>query len=213
MGQKEYTNDKCLHCLNLTMLELVHQYSEVKMHDTEYDEAPWEAGNIYEILKCTSCSKITFRKYFWHEFMEEESDKAEIEILYPMSKKMPLGLPLEIQKGLEAADKVKKIDANAYGVLVRRVLEMICLDRKAKGNSLFDKLKNLAANREIPEKLVDVALHLKNFGNVAAHAELGDLTEAEIPILDDLCRAILEYVYSAPHLASRAENSLKMLKK
>jgi len=36
--------------------------------------------------------------------------------------------------------------------------------------------------------------------NIGAHASLGELSPTEIPFLDDLCRAILEYVYSGPQL-------------
>ena len=73
-------------------------------------------------------------------------------------------------------------------------------------------LKELAAKNEIPDKLVKVASGLKDFGNIGAHAGSGDLTEKEIPILNALCSAILEYVYSAPHLATIAENKLKTIK-
>jgi hypothetical protein len=38
------------------------------------------------------------------------------------------------------------------------------------------------------------------------------LTEKEIPIVNALCSAILEYVYSAPYLASIAENKLTTIK-
>jgi hypothetical protein len=41
---------------------------------------------------------------------------------------------------------------------------------------------------------------------------LGELTSAELPVLDDLTRAILEYVYSAPFLAREAEERLAKLK-
>ena len=38
------------------------------------------------------------------------------------------------------------------------------------------------------------------------------MTIDEIPILDDLCKAILEYIYNAPYLAEKAERSLNRLK-
>jgi hypothetical protein len=92
------------------------------------------------------------------------------------------------------------------------MLELVCLDRKADGNFLGNKLANLAAMGEIPDKLVNVANGLKDLRNVGAHAALGELTEAELPILDQLTRAILEYVYSAPFLAQKAEERLRKLR-
>jgi hypothetical protein len=54
---------------------------------------------------------------------------------------------------------------------------------------------------------------LRKFRNVGAHPNLGELTLDEVPILDDFCRAILEYVYTAPHLAQIAQDALTALTK
>jgi len=136
----------------------------------------------------------------------------EFAILYPKAEKGLRGLPANIDKGYQAAQKVRNIDANAYGVLLGRVLDFVCEDRQATGDTLDKKLKSLAKNGEIPSKLVDVAAGIRKLRNIGAHANLGELTEAELPVLDDLTRAILEYVYSAPHLATEAEARLASLK-
>ena len=73
-------------------------------------------------------------------------------------------------------------------------------------------LQDLANKNEIPNKLVDVAKGLKDFGNIGAHAGIGELTKKEIPIVEMLTRAILEYIYTAPYLATLAENKLKSIK-
>lgn len=93
-----------------------------------------------------------------------------------------------------------------------RVLDFVCEDRQASGDTLDKKLKSLAGNGEIPSKLVDVAAGIRKLRNIGAHANLGELTEAELPVLGDLTRAILEYVYSAPSLAAEAEARLASLK-
>jgi hypothetical protein len=137
---------------------------------------------------------------------------VEFAILYPKAEKGLRGLPANIDKGYRAAQKVRNIDANAYGVLLGRVLDFVCEDRQASGDTLDKKLNSLAKNGEIPSKLVDVAAGIRKLRNIGAHANLGELTEAELPVLDDLTRAILEYVYSAPHLATEAEARLASLK-
>jgi hypothetical protein len=91
-------------------------------------------------------------------------------------------------------------------------MELVCIDRGAKGRNLSLQLKDLANRGEIPAKLVDVADGVRNLGNVGAHAGVGELTSAEVSIIDDLTRAILEYVYSAPLLAMKAEERLRKLK-
>jgi hypothetical protein len=53
---------------------------------------------------------------------------------------------------------------------------------------------------------------LRQLRNVGAHADLGELNESEIPVLDALSRAILEYVYRAPRLLEEVNERLKKLK-
>ena len=48
---------------------------------------------------------------------------------------------------------------------------------------LVELLSKVELDKEIPEKLVNVANGLKDFGNLGAHAEEGELTEKEINII------------------------------
>jgi len=106
---------------------------------------------------------------------------------------------------------VKPIDSNAFGVLIGRVIDLVCTDRNATGSTLNNKLEDLAKRGEIPQKLVGVASGLRKLRNVGAHAELGELTPEEVPIMEDLCRALLDYVYSAPFLAQKAQDKIDQL--
>jgi hypothetical protein len=81
------------------------------------------------------------------------------------------------------------------------------------GESLYNRLTSLAEKCEIPTRLTEMAQQLRQLRNIGAHADLGKLTPAEVPVLDDLCRAILEYVYTAPKLIEQVELRLKELKK
>ena len=186
--------------------ETVDQYDE--QHELE-----WTESDVFELLRCPACKGITLRTYFWHTGYMDAGDEIKYTILYPTEKSAPRGLPEQIAKDYEAAQRVKNISANAFGVLLGRVLELVCEDRKAVGKTLHQKLLDLAQKGEIPGKLVDVANSLKELRNVGAHAVLGDLTPSEVPILEDLTRAILEYVYSAPALAEAAVQRLALLRK
>ena len=117
-------------------------------------------------------------------------------------------LPPKVMSSYQAAVKVRAIEPNAYGVLLGRVLEVLCEDRKANGDTLYKKLEDLGNRGEIPQPLVEMAQSLRQLRNVGAHASLGELTAKEIPFLDDLCRAILEYVYDAPDLILKAKQRL-----
>lgn len=203
----------CGHCGNSAPMEIVASYSDKTTHDDPADDrhAPWDTAQVYQMLKCPACGAITFQNYFWHDWMESEADLT-VKTLYPSETRLPLGLPSAIKTALLAANRVRAIDANAFGVLIGRVLAMLCADRNATGKFLSHNLADLAFKGEIPKKLVDVATSLNAFRNVGAHPELGELTIEEVPILEDLCKAILDYVYTAPYLVQKAQDALNKLK-
>ena len=120
---------------------------------------------------------------------------------------------MKVSTTYEEAQKVRNISPNAYAVLLGRVLEEVCSDRRAKGRTLSAKLKDLSDRGEIPEKLVKVASGLRGLRNVGAHSGAGVLTATETPIIDKLCSAILDYVYSASILAEEASHLLDNLQK
>jgi hypothetical protein len=209
-NQKVFTETtKCGHCANSAPMEIVASHSQVDSHEEE--GAYWEAGLVYQLTECPACRGITLRNFYYHD--ADDPEEFDHKVLFPLQRANPAGLPTTILKGWEAAARVKQIDTNAYGVLLRRLLELVCADRGANGKMLNDQLADLAQKGEIPSKLVDVARGLRRLSNVGAHALLGDLTPAEAPILEDLCRAVLEYVYSAPYLAQQAEERLAKLNK
>lgn len=206
---------QCNHCGNRALIEIVADYylSLKTTSDDPYYEEYYpqpEKGYYYKLLLCLACKEVTLWKYFDADYIDV--DEIRIETLYPSAALKLSGLPPQIQQAYEIALKVRIIDANAYAVLIGRILEMICEDRKSTGKNLYDKLNDLATKGEIPTKLVGVADSLRQLRNFGAHASLGELTRDEIPILDDLCRAILEYVYNAPYLVEQAEQRLKHLK-
>ena len=55
--------------------------------------------------------------------------------------------------------------------MVRRVLEELCKDQKAKGGNLKDRIAALARIMIIPTELLEAADHLRLLGNDAAHIE------------------------------------------
>jgi hypothetical protein len=202
---------RCGHCANTAPAGIVSEYSGLKVYEDERTSLSWDAGHVYQLVECPACGGISLRRYYWHS---DAMDPSEVvfETLYPSTRLSPRGLPEKIATSYESAAKVRGIDPNAYAVLVGRVLELICEDRGARGNSLAGKLKDLATRGEVPQKLVDVADGLRQLRNLGAHAFLGELTGAEVPVLEDLTRAILEYVYTAPLLAREAEERLKALR-
>lgn len=201
--QKERVFSKpiaCGHCGNFAP----HERLATARVDNPYANGFWGFDRYY-IYLCPACERVRLAVVF--DSPADEPDKEEQ--LYPPARIRVGGLPPDISRALLAAEKVRKIDSNAFGVLLRRVLELVCIDRGADGPSLNDQLADLARKDEIPKKLVKVAASLRQLGNVGAHASLGDLRDQDVPVLDALCQAILDYVYTAPHLAQLAEGLME----
>lgn len=214
MGSKRLSQTvACGHCSNIAPMESIgHVFIDTT---NQYSSDPYpepDNGIYYDILICPACERENIVKYFWHDLMDEEED-VSYEYLYPLDNNIPAGLPKEISKSFKAAQKVKIIDANSYALLIRRLLELICYDRGAKGKTLSQKLKFLSDEGEIPSKLVNIAKGLRLFGNIGAHGPEGTLSEKEIPILTNLIKSILEYIYTAPYLANLAETKLEEIRK
>ena len=190
-------------------MPIVADHSQVRSHSSDDGTMEWSTGKVYEILECPACDGVTFQRGYFHDQFPEEWQPV---VLYPTEAKKVDGLPTEIERAYAAALAVKGIEAHAFAVLVRRLLEMICRDKGAQGRSLFEQLKALAQTGVIPEQLIDIANGLRNFGNIGAHAGGVQLSENEVPVIDALCRAILEYVYGAPHLVALAQETLDRVK-
>jgi len=213
---------KCKHCGNFAPMDIVADYylstkpeyncPEDDYYDPDSDAHPQpEQGYTYELLFCLACKKVTLQEYFDHDSLEPEDIK--VETLYPFQGVKLFYLPLLIQEAYEAALKARSIDANAYAMLLGRMLELVCENREAKGEKLHQKLKFLAEKGKIPSNLVSIANGIRELRNIGTHQTLEGLSSDEIPILDDLSRAILEYIYVAPGLAKQAERRWNQLKK
>jgi hypothetical protein len=210
---KRFTGtQQCRHCGNRAPMEIGAELSRVQSHEDERTGYRWEAGPVFQLLTCPACYGVTLQSYGWHSEMDPED--ADLSVLYPSdADSMPSGLPDLIRREFEAAQKVRALSPNAYGVLMGRMLELVCKDRGAEGHGLHQRLTLLAKMGEIPQRLVEVADQVRKFRNLGAHAGDVELTVEEVPILDSLSRAVLEYVYSAPHMVEQAREQFERLSK
>ncbi len=214
----EYTEVMlCGHCGNKTRMEIVTTYTKTNMYEPHpygsYEnggpDIPYETFSKWSLALCPVCSKMTLTSFFTSDFHEY----PETEILYPTTEEHIEGLPPEIDKSYRAALSVRNIDSNAFGVLMRRLLEKICIDRAASGRNLVSKLDSLAEKGEIPERLATMADQVRMLGNIGAHADAGELTPVEVPVLEALCKALLEYIYTAPKLIDQVSAQIDVLKR
>jgi hypothetical protein len=98
-------------------------------------------------------------------------------------------------------------------MLIRRALEALCNDRKAIPGGLDKRLKDLASRGEIPPTLAEMVDVIRVLANKSAHTSDLRLSENDASSMDDLFRAIIEYVYIGPsklrHLQATLQKSAK----
>lgn len=191
----------CLHCGNKTYMDKVSTYS---YKDEDYHV--WSI-NTWNMFFCPVCLKITLEHTF---IFSEECDVDEygnygpirtLTTLYPHpSVTIESGIPTNIRKAFEAAQKIRHIDGAVCALSLRRTLEMVCKDKGETEGSLFKKLQNLSQKGILPPILDQIATVLRELGNVAAHA---DDVEYEFPseLVPDLIEftdIILNYLYVLP---------------
>ncbi len=211
MEETRFTeNVYCNHCSNTAPMRIVTNYSKIARKSAPNFPEEWSEGSYWELIECPACANILLREGYYHEFLDDEPPNYKY--LYPSTEKKILGLPDKLSKAFEAASRVKHIDSNAYAVLLGRVLDLLCIDQSANGESLYEKLKDIADKNIIPDRLADMAHGIRQFRNIGAHANLGELTESELPILETLIRAVLEYVYAAPAMVTSVQSKIDELK-
>jgi len=92
-------------------------------------------------------------------------------------------------------------------------LEALCSDRAAKGQSLFEKLKDLSAKAEIPPVLAEMTDALRLIGNIGAHGIDDSVHPLQASAIDGFFKAIIEYVYVAPAKLREFKESMESSKK
>jgi hypothetical protein len=181
---------------------------EVEDHDDTTNTIYWE------IIQCPVCQKTLLRERYWNDIHDDGSE-LHCRIIYPQpdSERKNIDiLPNAIKKEYVSAKNIQLVDSNAFAVLLGRVLEKILIDKKAKGNTLNEKLDNLASSGLVPKTIIEAAHGIRQLRNIGAHAELGDLTKDEIPILKDIISIILEYLYFTPDLIKQVSERVRKLK-
>jgi hypothetical protein len=211
MGATTYPVE-CRHCGNKGTMRILAEARETEDHEENSNPMfplQWEAGNIYQTLRCYTCHQVTFYQFSIHTGTDPEYiDRSYDQTLYPSAAESPMGLPPGIQREWDAAMRVRRVSPNAFAVLLGRVLDQICTDYQAKGKYLHNRIDALAKSGKLPESLKEVAHGLKDLRNFGAHGNLGDLDPKDAPLLESLCRALLMYLYTGPALSLDARKRL-----
>jgi hypothetical protein len=210
----------CLHCGNkapqklVFLKEFISDYAE----DNNGEEIPILFGVDY-ILECQTCSRLSV-------YVTDVSEQGEAEKSFYQSKRMwptntldldSFGIPKDILDTYAEASKIKFIAPNAFAVLMRRALEVICIDQGiSEKKSLHESLKKLTVLGKLPPLLSEVSNIIKIIGNAGAHAVGAPIYRTHVLAIDDFFRLVLEYLYVAPNKLEKFKKELeefRLLKK
>lgn len=100
----------------------------------------------------------------------------------------------------------------ASAIMVRKTLELVCADRKATGQNLKDRIKDLEKQVTLPKQLFTAMDNLRLLGNDAAHIESSVFDEVgkdEVVLAIDLTKEILKGIYQLDSIVSRLESLKK----
>ncbi|MBY3043710.1 DUF4145 domain-containing protein [Rhizobium leguminosarum] len=118
-------------------------------------------------------------------------------------------LPPRILASLEEAIKSHAAGCHrASALMVRRVLEELCEDKKATGDNLMKRLAALGKTVIIPGELLAAADELRLLGNDAAHIEAkayDQIGAEECGIAIELAKELLKAVYQYTNLVARLQ--------
>lgn len=199
----------CGHCGTKAVMQILGKVTDYSEAQQDY---PYEDGEGYNVLKCTNCKQPEIEKYKYDEVNidNQKSPYYDEIVLYPSKPVVPLGLPAKVKKEYLEALAHRHKSPNAYGALMGRVLEAVCKDKGALGNTIGSQIDWLQKHKIdlLPAQMLTAAFRQNDFRVLAAHANAGTLTKKQVPILEHLTRAILDYVYSIPFQINLARKAL-----
>jgi hypothetical protein len=192
----------CDHFGRRTTFYIRSHYMHTDHFEEDFEHSETFIYTTWYIMQCSGCSKPAVTQVTKSSKLvsprQWKDSLPSVDVLYPTGKTPLTNLPEVIEKKYAEALRVSNISPSSCAVLVRKTLEAVCKHENAPGRVLADKLKNLADTGRIPQTLVDVALHLRQLGNLGAHFDEDEVTETDVLIILDFVELLLEYLYVAP---------------
>lgn len=202
----------CPHCGNETTHEIIHKVeTSEKAFSTSDSDNFFEFDVTYYLTKCKTCFQISL--FGDSEIDEIQGKLCEAGICYPRQSYFGDEVPETIKQTYNEARRIKNILPTAFAVLIRRGLEFLCIDKKAKGQTLYKQLEDLGQTGIIPRTLVEMGDTLRFLGNKGAHATNYKIGITEVQAMNDFFIAMLEYVYIAPAKLNRLRETIKLKQK
>lgn len=173
----------CLNCEARVSGEVLVRY------DCQGDEPEYGPLDLYYFfVKCPQCAQPALLR------IVEDGNPSRI---WPPLDRLDWEVPAPIRGAYDEAARC--FDAGAFtaaAVMCRKVLEGVCDEQGARGNSLAARLDDLKAKGVIDSRLAEWANQLRLGGNEAAHDPSITVDRADARDLKDFTKAIVEYMFT-----------------
>lgn len=146
----------------------------------------------------TSCRALIFVSQYGDDFITYPPEVLDFDAT---------NLPPQVQASLSEAVKCHAAGCHkASALMVRRVLEELCDDKRATGKDLKARISALSSSAVVPPALLQAADELRILGNDAAHVHAKDydqITANESELAIELAKELLKAVYQYTNLVDR----------
>jgi len=197
----------CLTCATRTFHKVLKSIDE---HDQDGWGVYWAS---YQIVYCLGCRTVSFRKEWGtDDIIGEEEDGRPIyessEELYPSRVagrkqiEYSYDLPPNVRQVYEETHKaVSGRQPVLSGVGIRVIVETVCRDKNAAGDTLQAKINNLVELGVLTKEGAEILHQTRLYGNDAAH-EANPISERNLGLLMDITENLLTNVYILPKRAA-----------
>jgi Domain of unknown function (DUF4145) len=182
---------------------------------TEEEDHSWEE-ETYQIIRCRGCDALSFRSLWTAAgYCDENGDQMFSISLYPSrdaERKAIDGLfwiPDNVRRIYrEVLDAMNASFRLLAAVGLRTLIEAICVDQKANGRNLENRIDALADLGAL-SKTQAAMLHSHRFlGNLAAH-EISAPEAAELVAALEIAETVIKILYVIPKLRERITTGRK----
>lgn len=197
----------CYHCGNKGIMKVAGRYDSGPIYDEEeifFEEYNWR------MLICPVCKQMSLLERYTDASMwgEDGQQEYQSDIIYPRKNFIDKDVPLKIRSSFESAVKIKKIDTTLCVIGLRRVLELVCKDKKAPGKTLEEMLQNLVKKNILPPRFDSACEIIRKLGNNAVHGDEAVFYVYEVDELISVLSVLLTYLYTLPAKLDKLKKKL-----
>lgn len=203
----------CYHCGN-RVPQMCVGHNRGKELFEQMDGHRFNEDFDYFFYQCPTCDGISIYGDFSRYSSKDSMEKCRI---YPVGDRLLPQvhriasvncLPEAVYKGYQEIWPLKQISPGAFVAQIRRVLEVICRDKNAKGKTLFEMLQDLEIRGILPGHFSTMSALIRRIGNLGTHVDDYAIDVWDAELIDDFFLLIIDYVYVVPSRIERINQRL-----